>query len=122
MTAAMSSFSDKPRWSGWPLIIIDDRIQTSKAPQQQKKNAPGGSGYPRAVARYCARCVRDARRRRTRGADRLLADRCLDPPTPSASPARRALHLRVQGRRGRQLQIEAEYLPEKRDPLEQWAG
>src|SRR5262249_55586258 len=30
----------------------------------------------------------DARRRRTRGADRLSADRYLDPPTPSASPAR----------------------------------
>src|SRR5215831_16058373 len=30
----------------------------------------------------------NACRRRTRDSDRLLADRCLDPPTPSASPAR----------------------------------
>jgi len=33
----------------------------------------------------------DARRRRTRGADHLSADRC--PPTPSASPARLLIHL-----------------------------
>ena len=56
----MSSFSDKLRWSGWPLNITDDQIQTSKAPQQQKKNAPGREWLPQG-SRAVLRPVRTGR-------------------------------------------------------------
>jgi hypothetical protein len=51
------------RWSGWRSITRDDRIHTKAAQEQNKM--PWREWRPRAVARYCARCVN--------GRERMLA-------------------------------------------------